>query len=194
MNDNFLLLKALIDNRHTTKLALMNGGQLNNTIVQQLLELADRAPTHARTEPWRFVVFSGESLQQFCFDHANLYWNNTDAGSRTEDKFEKLKNQYTTVSHLIITIMKRTLNAKIPADEEYAAVCAAMQNMLLGCQALNVAAIWSTGGMAHHDAMKNYLGIHDEDKVIGLLFLGRSTEAYTPTIRKISLAEKTMWK
>lgn len=32
--------------------------------LEQMLEAANWAPTHGRTEPWRFVVLSGEGLQE----------------------------------------------------------------------------------------------------------------------------------
>ena len=34
------------------------------SVLEQMLEAANWAPTHGRTEPWRFVVLSPEGLQQ----------------------------------------------------------------------------------------------------------------------------------
>ena len=39
-------------------------GRVDDAIVMKMLELADRAPTHKRTEPWRFTVFTGEGLKK----------------------------------------------------------------------------------------------------------------------------------
>ncbi|HLY71921.1 MAG TPA: nitroreductase family protein, partial [Puia sp.] len=40
------------------------GKKIPDEIVMQLLENANWAPTHKLTEPWRFVVFSGEGLKK----------------------------------------------------------------------------------------------------------------------------------
>ena len=33
-------------------------------VLEQMLEAANWAPTHGRTEPWRFVVLSPDALQE----------------------------------------------------------------------------------------------------------------------------------
>jgi nitroreductase len=172
----------------------MNGSQVDKPSIQQLLELADWAPTHARTEPWRFIVYGDDSKKEFCADHAELYKNHTPADKFMQGKYDKLKDQYQALSHIIVVYMKRSVGNSIPAIEEVAAVSAAIQNMLLGAAALNIAALWSTGGMTHHTAMKEYLGLSGEDEVIGLVFLGYSDKPLPPAKRNIPLQDKITWK
>lgn len=38
--------------------------QLLRSVLEQMLEAANWAPTHGRTEPWRFVVLSPHALQE----------------------------------------------------------------------------------------------------------------------------------
>ena len=76
--NTFESLQKTIQARRSSKPAEMNGQKINNDFIQQLLELADWAPTHGRTEPWRFIVFEDLAKQQFCLDHAELYKANTD--------------------------------------------------------------------------------------------------------------------
>ena len=70
-------LEKIIRERRSVKPSLMNGKKISPAIIQQLLALADWAPTHGRTEPWRFIVFSGNGLAQFSQQHADLYKNHT---------------------------------------------------------------------------------------------------------------------
>jgi len=171
----------------------MNGGRIPDEQVADLLKLADRAPTHARTEPWRFWVYRGAALTQFGDDHADLYWNNTPEDKRQEEKANNLRNMVSQVSHLVIVAMKRTPMAKIPMLEEYAATAAAVENILLGAEAAGISVIWSTGGMAHHPAMKTYLELQEEDQVVALLYMGYSDLESKPTQRNIPLEEKAKW-
>lgn len=194
MNIAFQTLEKIIEERRTQKVAFMNGKPIGNTVIKRLLQLADWAPTHGKTEPWRFIVYEGPALEQFCQDHARMYWKNTPPEKRQETKFENLQNYPGKASHLIITVMKRTPGTRITLDEEYAATAAAVQNLLLGAAALDIAAIWSTGGMAHHQEMITYLELGKEDKIVAFIYLGKSDEVPKKGSRKIPLYEKTIWK
>ena len=55
----------------------MNGKIISDEMIGHLLQLADWAPTHGRTEPWRFIVFSSTSIHEFARDHSKLYRDNT---------------------------------------------------------------------------------------------------------------------
>ena len=62
METNFAAIASVIKNRRTIKPAMMNGHKIPNGEIAALLELADWAPTHGFTEPWRFVVMSIRKL------------------------------------------------------------------------------------------------------------------------------------
>jgi nitroreductase len=171
----------------------MNGKKIAPALVRQLLELADWAPTHGRTEPWRFIVYEDAAIQKFCYDHAELYKDHTPAEKYAQAKYDKLLHMGDTVSHVILAYMKRTENTGIPEAEEFAATAAAIQNFLLGAQALEIAALWSTGGMTHSPSMKAYAGLAEADTVLGLLYCGYSDTPYREGKRNIPLADKVTW-
>ena len=193
MNASYEQVEKVIRNRRTIKAASMNGEKISREVVQQVLALADFAPTHARTEPWRFVVYTGESLTQFCKDHASLYWENTAEETRKQATMENLEHMGDMASHLVIAVMRRTPEAKIPKLEEYAATSAAIQNILLGAEALDIATFWSTGGMALKPAMKQYLKLQEEDEVLGFLYMGYSDQPKKEAVRNIPMDEKITW-
>ncbi len=90
--------------------------------------------------------------------------------------------------------MKRGNNPKITRVEEICAVAAAVQNLLLGAASLNIAALWSTGGITFHDAMKTFLGLQAEDQMISLIYLGYTDSDIKKGSRIIPLEEKIVWK
>src|ERR1700748_1821030 len=191
-NNTFEQLATIIKNRRSVSWSKMNGQVIPDETVKQLLALADWAPTHGRTEPWRFFVYGGEALKKFGKTHADLYWQHTAEDKRQEATYEKLEHNVDKASHLVIAVMKRGENVKIPQLEEVAATSAAIQNILLGATALGIASFWSTGGMAHHPAMKEYLKLRNEDIVMGILFLGY-TDITATGKRIIPLSEKIKW-
>lgn len=192
--NTFETLQQIIRQRRSTKPADMNGQLINNALIHQLLELADWAPTHGRTEPWRFMVHEKEAKQQFCLAHAELFKQHTNPEKFTNAKYEKIQQQGDTLSHIVVVYMKRTLSNSIPEIEEIAAVAAAIENLLLGAAALHIAALWSTGGMTHHPSMKKYLGLAEEDIIMGLLLLGYTDQPQQIGKRNIPLENKVEWR
>jgi nitroreductase len=192
--NRFETLQEIIQNRRSIKPAELNGRKIDDEIIKQLLHLADWAPTHARTEPWRFCVFSDEAVQQFCADHAALYKANTPEDKFTTAKYEGLIHIADKASHIIAVYMKRLPEAKIPIIEDIAAAAAATQNILLGAEANSISVLWSTGGMTHQPAMKEYFGLGEEDIMMGLLYLGYTDEPARPGKRAVPLGDKVMWR
>ncbi|HVZ24569.1 MAG TPA: nitroreductase [Sediminibacterium sp.] len=190
---DFATIQHIIRNRRSARTADMNGKKIPDKLIRDLLEMADWAPTHARTEPWRFLVYSGEACRQFCTEHAGLYQSHTPGEQFNQAKHDKLQHQGDQISHLITVYMQRTEPPKLPLIEEIAATAAAIQNILLGAEAAGISVLWSTGGMTHHPAMKAHLGLQEHDQMMGLLYLGYTDQAVYPAKRNITLAEKVRW-
>ena len=190
MTSEFTSIANFFFNRRTVKAFMMNGHKAPNAHIAALLELADWAPTHGYTEPWRFNVY--ETPAEFCLAHANLYKAATPESEFNESTYNTLRTQGDKSSHIIIATMKRGSLPKIPAFEEQAAAACAIQNLLLGATALNMASYWSTGGMALKPAMKEFLALGDDDQVMGILYLGYSDERPTGK-RTVPLEEKVKW-
>jgi len=190
MNTNFEIIAGIIKNRRTIKPFMMNGQKIDNEQITKLLELADWAPNHGLTEPWRFVVYANPS--DFCSAHAELYKQNTPADEFAQGVYDNLAHQGDKASHAIVAIMHRGNLPKIPAFEEMAATACAIENILLGATALGFASYWGTGGMILKPAMRTFLNLRDEDEVMGVLYLGHADEQPTG-VRRIPLSEKVKW-
>lgn len=186
----FTTISNIIKTRRSVKPAMMNGHKIPNGHVAALLELADWAPTHGYTEPWRFTVY--ENPAEFCLQHAELYKQSVSSEDFNETVYTNFQHQGDKVSHVIITTMKRGDLPKIPAFEELAAVSSAIQNILLGATALNMASFWSTGGVILKPAMKEFLQLREEDHVMGVLYLGYADQ-YPEGKRNTPLEEKIKW-
>ena len=190
MDNSFSTISAIIKNRRSIKPVMMNGKKIPDYQIQSLLELADWAPTHGFTEPWRFVVYMNPPA--FCHQHAELYKLSIATESFDNAVHNKLYEQGDKASHVVIAIMKRGNLPKIPVIEEIEAVSCAVQNILLGATALGVASFWSTGGMTLRPPMKEFLGLDDDDHLIGVLYLGYADE-HPEGVRTMPLEEKIKW-
>ena len=190
--NNFNILQEIITDRRSIKPASLNGKKIDDEQIRQLLELANWAPTHGLTEPWRFVVYSGDAVPEFCRQQADIYRNATPPEKFNATKYDKQLHNGDNASHLIAVYMQKGANPNIPAQEEICATAAAVQNILLGAQALGIAVLWSTGGNVLLPVMKEYLGLGQEDLMIGLLSLGYTDEPAKPG-RRTPIEAKTKW-
>jgi nitroreductase len=184
------MIEDIIRSRRTVKPATMNGKVIATEIIDTMLEMADQAPTHGRTEPWRFIVLDHDKAVAFCGQHADLYKQETPQEKFSAATFEKLLHQADLVSHLIIVYGEFGTNPKIPQVEEVAAVSAAIQNMLLYATSKGIASFWSTGGMTYSDKLKEVLQLNTSCYLSGVLYFGYTENVQGPGPRKIPLREK----
>ena len=193
MNNELLQQLEHVITRRTTGWAKMNGKVIPAELVDRILALANWAPTHARTEPWKFIVYTGDALRKFGEDHAELYWNSTPEDKRQEATRERLQTNVQNASHVVLAAMKRGNNDKIPVLEEIASASASIQNVLLGATAAGIASFWNTGGMALKPELKQMVGLGDDDIILGLLYLGYTDEPAKEGVRNIPLSEKIVY-
>ena len=188
-------VKELIQSRRSFYPAQMDEHKnIPDEDIWKLIELANYAPTHKLTEPWRFSVFGGEKVKDF---YNMLIKVNSERYSVDEMRpiAKKLQGKAEIVSHVIVLYMKRDPQERVPAhEEEYACACA-MQNMLLGLKSLNIIGYWGTGKAATSDAMRMALKLGKEDKVIGFLQLGVPKTLPPEDTKRIpgDVKEKTEW-
>lgn len=191
MQEEFKTVAEVITRRRTVKPQEMNGNRIENSVIEQLLRLADWAPTHGRTEPWRFYVFAGDKVATFCKDHAEM--KKASQPEFTEDAYQKIAAMGDRASHVILAVMRRGDLPKIPELEEIAATAAAMQNLLLAAESLGIAVYWGTGGSVLQPEMKAYLELRPEDQIMGALYLGYSDAPVKEGMRKTPLQDKIKW-
>ena len=131
-------------------------------VVEDLIEAARWAPNHKHTEPWRFHVVSGDAREDMC--DAIL----AGGGDFAKDPRGKLMR-----SPLFVAVTQQAVpDDPIRDQEDYAAVCCAVQNMMLAATARGLATKWSTGALAENPAAKRWLGIGEQDRIVAYLYLG----------------------
>src|SRR5687768_14376709 len=123
------IINSLIRNRRSLFQQQFSGEPVDDSIVQQMLENANWAPTHKLTEPWRFTVFSGEGIKKLAVMQAGVYKKATATdGTYKEERYQNLLTKPLLSSHIIVVAMKRDEKRSVPEVEELGAVFCAVQN------------------------------------------------------------------
>lgn len=165
---------------------------VDRVLLEQVLENANWAPTHKRTEPWRFQVFhSAESRNRLGDYLSGFYRQNTPAEAFSEEKMIKSGENPRRAGAVIAIILHREPAESIPEFEEIAAVAMAVQNMWLTCTALGLGSYWSTPKAALEAG--DFLDLAPNERCLGLFYLGWHD---MPEIagKRGDVAEKTIWR
>ena len=146
-------------------------------VIERILEAATWAPNHHLTEPWRFFVLAGDARAELGARAAAAIV----AGGETEGYAEATRTKLMRAPVLIIVAqVNRPTDATLDL-EDYAAVSAATQNLLLAAHAEGLTAKWSTGELTTMPTVFDYLGLSPDDRIVAFIYLGSGDPDAAPT-------------
>ena len=119
--------------------------------VRELLELAVMAPNHHETEPWRFWVVGQR-----------------DAAEAVEGDGRR---QAAALARAIVVGARRN-DDPVEAEEDYAAVACAIQNVMLAAHARGLANFWRTPGVMDKKPFRKVLDVPGDVRIVGVVHLG----------------------
>ena len=163
-------LSQLIKNRRSIFPKTYTEEQIPDKVIMEILENANWAPNHRKTEPWRFKVIQGEARKDLANFMADWYKENTPAENYSEKKYEKTLKKPMLSPTIIAICMQRDPEESVPEWEEIAATAMAVQNMWLSCTAHNIGCYWSSPKSVL-DA-KELLQLKDGERCLGFFYMG----------------------
>lgn len=184
-------ISDLIRNRRTLTPPIFTGEIIEDHIIKRLLENANWAPNHRKTEPWRFHVFSGEALSKLGDDFQRIYREYMPEDKFSEIKYKKLKSKMEKSSHVITICMQRDAEERVPEWEELAAVSCAVQNLWLSVTAAGLGGYWSSPALMINHADR-FLSLAEREKCLGFFYLGIPKNVELKSERR-DWAEKVKW-
>jgi len=163
--------------------------KVKDSTIAKLLELANWAPTHRKTEPWRFKVIAGGFKQKAGEFFKTIYLENTEKPKQFKAK--KIAEKFNLSSHVIAVCMRRDPKESVPEWEEIAATAMAVENMWIASLSLNVGMYWSTP--AYKDQLNDLIPLDEGEKCLGFLYCGYFDEEIEQLDRQTEIKEKTAW-
>ena len=167
-------------------------GEPSRDAIRELIDAAVWAPNHHLTQPWTFTVLRGNARAAFGEFWAKARADELGLQGTQREGFVSGESQKPMRSPVLMIVSTRTDDDPVVAAEDFAATAAAVQNLLLAASARGYAAMWRTGAMAYHPAVKSYLGLDPSDRIVAVVYLGErgtkeppSQERAEPKIRWI---------
>ncbi len=136
-------------------------------LVSELCELAQWAPNHKRTWPWRFALLEGEARARLGEAIADVMA----ALGDPEPKVLKTRTKYLRTPALLVL-------GTVPGDsplrtaENRDAGAAGMQNLLLAATAAGLASYWGSVAKGANDVVAELCGFAPGTHIVGMVYLG----------------------
>ena len=178
-----------IHSRRTVNQNSFTDKDISEEDVLTILEAANVAPTHKRTQPWRFVVFQKEGLQRLGAELGRIYKEITPEAKYTEITEQNMAKK-ATMSNVAIAIIVN-YSGELPKWEELAATACSVQNMWLAAHALGIGGYWATPGLINH--LGSFLKLEDNQECVGLFYMGHHNCEPREAVRT-PIAEKVRWE
>ncbi len=162
------------------------------TAIERMLDAAVWAPNHHLTEPWEFVVLTGESRQRFAEIRSGFRRNlfkNPDA-PEVQRVVEKIYAD-TLATPVIIVVTTSDPNDPDLRDDDYGATMCAIQNMMLVATGMGLGAYFRTGELIRFAPLLDFLGVRQGRRIAGVMYVGYP--ALIPQRRRTSHEKKTRW-
>ena len=160
-------------------------------LVTELIDQARYAPNHHRTEPARFYLLDRKRIQEIAKQFAEVLRGD---GSNLAQKIkaDKKEKDWSAAHGLLVVTSMSEMNSPLiqknpeVIQENYAATCCIIQNLLLLFENSRISAKWSTGPVWKHPKFCTTIGIKNpsNETVVALIFYGYSKQE--PELRKLT--------
>lgn len=149
-------------------------------ILPWALELARWAPNHKLTEPWRVRSLSAPTRDRMIEINTRL----TLEKSGEEAAKQKQASWSAIPGWLYVTC--EIHSDQFRHEEDYAACCCFVQNLLLALWSRGIGSKWATGPIARHPLVQSLLNVDPaRERIVGLVWYGYAEVASTPSRRPL---------
>lgn len=186
------LFKAIRERR---SVGLVKDEPVSREQIESVLEAGNWAPSHHMTEPWRFIVMTGEGRNVLAKAYADIALEQA-GNSRGEYNEAEIRAKQQAKAYrapvVIAVAVTPSGSPQVNRVEEFAAAHAAVQNMLLAAHANGLGAIWRSGEPMYHPRMQHAFGLKEGEQVVALVYLG-VPQLPLPVKTRKPVREKTVW-
>jgi nitroreductase len=161
--------------------------------LDTILTIASRVPDHKKLAPWRFIVLEGEArarlgeiVAQACIAAEK------EPPSHVRLDMERARLQRAPM--VIAAVSRVTPHRSAPEWEQVLSAGAACFNLCLAANALGYGTSWITEWIAYDKAVGAALGLGDNERIAGFIYIGTPMERPEERERPALADIVTRWK
>lgn len=174
--------------------------------LERAVACAQAAPNHKQTEPFRFQRILGETtastaLAEIAYQRTLRKKLQTDP-MHAQEYANRKRTRWESIPAFLVTLVQHQPSQVVPDHsthegeeeylyseldfvppvterqlEDYAAACAAVQNVLLSLHAEGLGSKWATGPVIRTPAFRRLCRLSDTERVVGLVMIGEPKES-----------------
>ncbi|MCU1359880.1 MAG: putative oxidoreductase [Ilumatobacteraceae bacterium] len=145
-------------------------------LIERLCDLAQWAPNHKRTWPWRFAAVEGDARAQL----GDVIADAMQAMGDPPEKVAKTRGKYLRTPATLV-VGSAAGDSPQRTAENRDATAAGIQNLLLAATAAGLASYWGSCPKGASDVVAQWCGFQPGTTVCGLIYLGwASTDVAAP--------------
>ncbi|GGF31867.1 nitroreductase [Halobacillus andaensis] len=144
--------------------------------LKEIFQLASWAPNHRMKQPWMVKMFQQEGAIDFAEQVINSYKRSGFTEGYSKEKafkmMEGIKNFLVEIPHHALIYMERDQDVH-RYEEDFAAVCAYIQNVQLAAWGKGIGVLWTSSPYIHDETFMDSIGLDKKKhKIIGVLQMG----------------------
>ena len=140
---------------------------VSRELIMDAIEVACWAPNHRKTEPWRYYLLGPETIA------ASVELTRIVVTERKGEKLGEFKAADAAKRPGWMVITSARSDDELLQQEDYAATCCAVQNLMLYLSAAGVATKWATGPITRDARFYELLGISsDAENIVDIIWYG----------------------
>lgn len=161
-----------------------------------ILQAGMSAPDHGGLQPWRYLTIVGEARERLGDLFAAALGE--DDPETPESALAAARARPLRAPVIVVVVAAQTPGLAVPFDEQLLAAGASAHQLVLAATALGHGAVWLSGPFSYHPHVRRGLGVDDDEKIAGLVYMGRvedgAIERRRAAVRRADATEvTTVW-
>ncbi|MCY0878019.1 MAG: nitroreductase [Firmicutes bacterium] len=177
--------------RHRRSARQFKPDPIPEAVLEELLSYAPWVPNHHVSEPWRFVVVTGQSLRELASLRRQAVLEKRAGQPTAAARAERAEREFLEASAVIVVIQSVHPDP-VRAREDYAAVVMATYNIMLVAWDGGIASYWHTGPLVTDERVRTWLDLDAAETPVAFLRLGYPVEVGVS--RRTPASERTRWR
>lgn len=162
-------------------------------LLTEIFTYATWAPTHYMKEPWEVKVFQSEGKHKIIDATIRSYQRlgimNSDESEKTLKSIQSIKDFLFQIPHHALIYLQREEDP-VRYEEEYAAVCAFIQNAQLAAWEYGVGMLWTITPYMHDPLFAKEVGVDSNtEKIAAVMQIGYPAKI-NPSKGRTAITEK----
>ncbi|ALX50418.1 nitroreductase family protein [Lentibacillus amyloliquefaciens] len=150
--------------------------EIDHATLREILTYGSYAPTHYMKEPWQIKLYEKGGKQNFVdaiiASYQRIGMLKTSDDDKTQKMIGSMKQFLLQIPHHALIYFKEETD-HVRYEEEYAAVCAFIQNAQLAAWAYGIGMLWTITPYMHDKGFAEEIGLDSSsDKIAAVMQIG----------------------